>query len=440
MTMFQNILHQLWNQRRQNGWILLELIAVTFFLWTVIDPVCVLTGNRLIAPGFESEGRYVLTLEAYEPNDVRYRKEVTDTAQRDNLLRIAGLIRRCPEVADQTIVRPYSFPNCMSWSGNTLTTDTLDNAQTRKLSAQYYEFYVRDGGNLFRTYGVREAITGRDIEIPEDCLNGDKAFVSATLARRFYGTTDVRGKKFFMSGKPYEVAGVFGEFKHRDYRLPFPLVVFPMSEIKPSSYINWQWTVVFRLKDGVDARAFEKRFREEVAPQLQIGNFCYPELISFNRQIRDALENSGTVNKLRVQYALAGFALLCIFLGMTGTFWVRCDARRGEIGLMRSLGATKRDVRKRFLVEAWLLVTVAFLIGLVAVAQYVVTSGMADLPEESFRSDGLDTFYWQNRPLAHFLVVSSVVYVLLAAVSLVSTLIPVSRIAREEPADALRDE
>ena len=107
---------------------------------------------------------------------------------------------------------------------------------------------------------------------------------------------------------------------------------------------------------------------------------------------------------------------------------------------MRSLGATKRDVRKRFLVEAWLLVTVAFLIGLVAVAQYVVTSGMADLPEESFRSDGLDTFYWQNRPLAHFMVETGVVYVLLAAVSLVSTLIPVSRIAREEPADALRDE
>lgn len=431
MTMFQNILHQLWNQRRQNGWILLELIAVTFFLWTVIDPVCVLTGNRLIAPGFESEGRYVLELEAYESNDVRYRKEVTDTAQRDNLLHIAGLIRRCPEVADLTLVTPYSFPNCPSWSGNTIATDTLDNAQTRKLLAQYYEFYVRDGGNLFRTYGMRDAVTGRDLEIPADCLDGDKVFVSATLARRFYGTTDVRGKKFFMSGKPFEVAGVFGEFKHRDYEQPFPLVVFLKSRIEAEPYIQWRWRIVFRLKDGVDARAFEKRFREEVVPQLQIGNFCYPELVSFNRQIRNELENSGTLNKLRVQYALAGFALLCIFLGMTGTFWVRCDARRGEIGLMRSLGATKRDVRKRFLVEAWLLVTVAFLIGLVAVAQYVVTSGSLE---------GDDTFYWQNRPLAHFLVVSGVVYVLLAAVSLVSTLIPVSRIAREEPADALRDE
>ena len=110
-----------------------------FFLWTVIDRLCA-DGNRLIAPGFESEGRYVLTLRLMSPNDCAYRKEVTDTAQRDNLLRIADLIRRCPEVADLTIVRPYSFPNCMSWSGNTLTTDTLDNAQTRKLSAQYYEF------------------------------------------------------------------------------------------------------------------------------------------------------------------------------------------------------------------------------------------------------------------------------------------------------------
>ena len=99
----------------------------------------------------------------------------------------------------------------------------------------------------------------------------------------------------------------------------------------------------------MDARAFEKRFREEVAPQLQIGNFCYPELVSFNRQIRNELENSGTLNKLRVQYALAGFALLCIFLGMTGTFWVRCDARRGGDRPDAPVwGARKRDVRSAF--------------------------------------------------------------------------------------------
>lgn len=33
------ILRQLWNQRAANGWILGELVVVTYFLWGVVDPV-----------------------------------------------------------------------------------------------------------------------------------------------------------------------------------------------------------------------------------------------------------------------------------------------------------------------------------------------------------------------------------------------------------------
>ena len=43
--MIKIIRHQLWNQRRQNGWIFVELVIVSFFLWTVIDPIYVLTSN-----------------------------------------------------------------------------------------------------------------------------------------------------------------------------------------------------------------------------------------------------------------------------------------------------------------------------------------------------------------------------------------------------------
>lgn len=31
------ILRQLWNQRAANGWILGELVVVTYFLWGVVD-------------------------------------------------------------------------------------------------------------------------------------------------------------------------------------------------------------------------------------------------------------------------------------------------------------------------------------------------------------------------------------------------------------------
>ena len=33
------IIKQIWNQRRMNGWIFIEIIIAGFFLWTVIDPM-----------------------------------------------------------------------------------------------------------------------------------------------------------------------------------------------------------------------------------------------------------------------------------------------------------------------------------------------------------------------------------------------------------------
>jgi hypothetical protein len=48
-----------------NFWIFLELLAVSFFLWLVLDPVYVLNVNKQTPRGYESEGRYVLDLSRY---------------------------------------------------------------------------------------------------------------------------------------------------------------------------------------------------------------------------------------------------------------------------------------------------------------------------------------------------------------------------------------
>ena len=77
--------------------------------------------------------------------------------------------------------------------------------------------------------------------------------------------------------------------------------------------------IVFRLKDGVDADAFETRFRAEVAPQLSRGNFYFDSLKTFGDYSRQNALSSGVTNKLRLQYALGGFALLCIFLAARST-------------------------------------------------------------------------------------------------------------------------
>lgn len=80
------------------------------------------------------------------------------------------------------------------------------------------------------------------------------------------------------------------------------------------------------------------------------------------------------------------------------------------------------------------MVTIAFVIGVLAQFQIVYLNGFAFAPDDP------NPDYIQNHPVLHFLIVSTISYILILAVSFVATYIPVSKAARMNPADALRDE
>ena len=123
--MLKNIIKQIWNQRRQNGWILLELIIAGFFLWTVIDPVYVLCVNHFTPKGYEEDGRYVLRFGAYGEKHGMRDTTVTKEQQKmaiDNMIR---QVRDCPEVESALLVQNSSFPNGGSWNGTAYYADTL---------------------------------------------------------------------------------------------------------------------------------------------------------------------------------------------------------------------------------------------------------------------------------------------------------------------------
>lgn len=432
--MIKILLHQLWNQRSMNGWIFAELLIVSFFLWTVIDPICVLTANYLIDRGYETERRYVIRMETYEPTNASFNKEMTaDSICQEAYWRMARIVSQLPEVECYSISSSYSFPNSGSWSG----TQVRVNANRKKdyVHAQRYEFVQREGSNLFRTYGMKDARTGGEVVLPEDCSG--RAFISEYAAIRLFGTTDVVGRKIY-EGDTIEIAGVVKDFKHRDYEQPYPLIIRTSRDMQGGMYLPWQYSFVLKLKDGVDAEAFEKRFRDEVAPQLSIGNFYFSQLNTFAALSKNMSAYTGYTNKLRLQYALTGFAMLCIFLGMVGTFWIRCNARRQEIGVMRSMGASRRDVCVQLLAEALLLVTLAFVVTLPVLVHHTYLNGV--YAADAGYQPVVNPAYWQNVYGKHFFVVSVVSYLFLLLVAGVATCIPAYRATRTLPADALRDE
>lgn len=436
--MLQTILHQLWNQRRQNGWIFLELLVVSFFLWTVIDPIYVLTANRTIDRGYNPEGLYVVNIGMYDETNGNFDPDMASDSM--NLVayrRIARIVRDQPEVDSWSISANQSFPNSNSWSGTQVFADTASlHKGEGYVHAQWYNFITLDGSNLLRTYGMKDARTGGDIRLPEQTQG--KVFISELLARRLFGTADVVGRKVYEGDTPSEVAGVFRDFKHRDYEQPYPLIVRMYDDMQGSPYMAWMYPFVLRLKPGVDASAFKQRFQQEVAPQLSVGNFYFDSLKEFSELSEAYAMKSGVTNKLRLQYALTGFALLCIFLGMVGTFWIRSNARRGEIGVMRSMGASQGCIVRQFLIEAWLLLTVAFVLVIPFLLYHAHANGLYMVEMRSYFVP--NPSYGQNRFGFHFTVVLALSYVVLMLIALVGTYIPVRRAARALPVEALREE
>lgn len=102
--------------------------------------------------------------------------------------------------------------------------------------------------------------------------------------------------------------------------------------------------------------------------------------------------------------------------------------------MMRSMGATKKVIRNQFLMEAWLLVTIAFAVSLPLTMHRIYVSGFANPSENG------NPVYWQNQPLTHFLIVSVLAYIVLLIIALLGTYAPVTRAAKILPAEALRDE
>lgn len=420
----------LWNQRRQNCWIFIELVIVTFFLWTAIDPIYVLISDMTIPVGYKEERAYALYMGYYDELHGKYDKKVDSTRiKKENLNRIVRVVKNCPEVESYALVSSYSFPNAPSWNGGQFYNDTL------MVHSQHYSFVQTEGSDLFRVYGMKDAKTGQIMSIPIDCAARKGVFITENLAMKLFGTMEAVGKNIcYGDSTRHEVMGVLQNYKHWVDEQPTTLLIELESELLENEWLQWAYNVTFRLKPEVDAIAFEKRFKEEVAPQLAIGNFYFQKISRF-AEIRQRHEDeSGVTNRIRLQYALSGFALLCVFLGMVGTFWIRCNARKQDIGLMRSMGATSVYIGTQFMLETWLLVTVAFTVSLPLITHYVFVSGFA----KPTQNGSLE--FWQNRPLIHFSIVTALTYTILLITALLGTCIPVSRALNVRATEALRGE
>jgi hypothetical protein len=421
-------LRQLWKQRRTNGWILAELIIVTFFLWGAIDPIYVYISNDGIADGHDLSDTYLMKFGEYAPTHRLYNKEADNDSIREiDFERMLERVSQYPGVTTAAIALNYSYPQSGSWRGQDLLRDTI--AKT----VQIYTLHRPE--DYFRLFRMKLS-NGKPVEsLPVTNDEGiPRLYITRNVTEKLFPNGDAVGSKIFIgyAGQEARVAGVIGDIQTRSNQQPDAICFMPQRDLRGYKIGNVQYC--FRVRDGLASPAFAEKFKKEMRPQLQIGNFYMTTLQDFDAVSKNYEFIMGVTGKLRLQMLLCSFFIFCTFLGLSGTFWLRTNARKVEIGIRMAMGSSRTKVRNQFLGEAFILTTAGFLIGLFFVLQRVIANGFADTNLNGSQA------YLQNQAVPHFLIVSAITWLLLLLTAALATWIPAARAAKTQPTEALRDE
>ncbi len=273
----------------------------------------------------------------------------------------------------------------------------------------------------------------------EDYLNKQRvAVLGAKAARKLLGEIPPMGELITINGIQFQIIGLLKtKTQISNYNTPDNECIFiPLStasllkDIKHPEDIVWSpANPIFRKEAVKSVRATLGRAHgflpnDEQALQIFIFN-------EFEKQI-DIMSLA-----LQILLGLIGALTLAIGgVGLANIMLVSVTQRTKEIGILKSIGATRSAILWQFLIEAMAIVTFGGLLGVLL--GWAVTAGIQTLPllGPIFKDDSGNGDIHLH--ISQFAVVTSTV--VLEIIGLIAGWLPALKASRLDPIDALRYE
>ena len=436
--MITKIIHQIWNERKQNAWLFLELIVAIIFLWLAIDPLFTLVCRNNLPKGYTPEKVYRVKYEAFVTDPSSY--QASENNKAEFMDQLTNALNSLPEIECCFMSQAGLEPNPGGYSSTMVAvTDDKPDSLIDWKNARVYNIVANEKSRFFETVRAIDVKSGKVLQ-QADYAGKDGAYLSRRQAMALFGTTDVVGKKFInVHHDSFTILGVFEDLQMISYDEYTPIVLYCNNNIDKHTFRD---EIYFRLKDSADEDEFKKKFENEIMPKYSHGIYHIMGLQSYMDCIDKHDKQYNISNKYRLYTGLSGFALFCAFMGVFSAFWIRTNSRRRDIGIMRSVGATASSAVGQFVTEAMILVTVAFIVSMPLIAHYIYVEGFAEPLAKVptwVHNETPDQSYLHNQALPHFAIVTAIAYLLISAIAIAGSLLPASRITRSLPADALRE-
>lgn len=415
--MIKHILKIMWNQRRGNGWIFAELVAVAAFLWIMIDAVYVDMRTYNSPLGFDITNVWRFKLSEQTRAD-----SLPALSEPEKLTRLMNQIRQDPEV-EEVCATFYSCPYSLGNSWREIVPLDGDSTglagqsfQIRNVTPEYFRLFRvmnSDGRPVYdEIQGVRNALV-----------------LSREMADLFYHGQPARGRRVRHSKftESFTVASISNSIRTDEYQRPEPCFFQCLDgEIynqTVESFGAHSAELCVRMKRGM-TRDDMNRFLGNLGERLTVDNlfvFGISPITDFRTLLLSDKEKD-----MSNKFSLMAFLLANVFFGIIGTFWLRMQNRRGEIGLRMALGAHRLSLERYMYAEGLCLLGLTLPLILLLVANLVMT----DYPDT----------YRVPFTASRLLVTLGATYGLMAGMICLGIWFPVRKAVRMTPSEALRYE
>lgn len=422
--MIKHILKIIWNQRRSNVWIFMELLLVVAILWVMMDSLYVDIRTYRTPLGFDITNVYKVNFGKMSPDIPGYvPDELHQSSDGEDLIRLVDNLRQNPQVEEACLFYaacPYSWNT--SWSSliqaEADTAQKADAFQRFRVQPAYYDVFrfTDQEGHPLRP--IVEQHTGEIV-------------VTADMERDFWNGQPGLGRQVRWSGTStgsMTVAAVSASIRRTEYDKSVPCFYNVWRSDKDVIDVaGWAQAqnieCCIRMKDGFRAEEMETLL-QQMSDRLTVNNL-YVSSVKPLQEMRASFLKPRTDN-LTKKCFLVGFMLVNVFFGIVGTFWLRTQYRRGELGLRAALGASRSKLKQFMNVEG--LSLLFFTVPLVLI--FIANVLYFDLPDT----------YRQPYTWWRFLATFGSALLLLAGMIWVGIWFPARRIAKMDPAESLHYE
>ncbi|MGM9799223.1 MAG: ABC transporter permease [Muribaculaceae bacterium] len=427
--MIKLIFKNIWSRRKLNGWLIAELILVTILSWLMLDQVLVTTYDLNLPKGYDRDNLCVIS--SYNLDDPGVVNSIHGEITPQDYENIRNKLLTLPEV-ESIAECSFTFPESL---GNSTRSFYVNDEKSLHV---YLMYYYADTG-FFETLGVKSAEGYPNVEdLSKVHTAENEVIITRSFAESLFPGENAMGKIIRQEKDSdedaFKVVGVIEDIRpHSINREPNAVFCSLDSKINGEGLLNF----IVRLKDGIDADDFAEnliKVKENFGSgALQIGSAK-----SLNKSAADW--NMYITGEYNLKLSLLTFFLINLCIGVVGTFWLQTRQRKGEVAVMKTFGASRKNIVGMLLGEGFVLTIIGSIIGFACFLQYAISEGLYTsnpyVPKDV--SGVIDC--WVNNFSEHFMIVSGVILVLLLIVVSIGILIPALNISKINPAVALHDE